>query len=113
MKITVGASTFTATLYDHPAATAFRALLPLNLDMTELNRNEKYVDLPRSLPTDAVHPGTIQAGDLLLWGPSTLVLFYKTFSTPYSYTRLGRVDDPAGLANALGGGNVRVTFEPE
>ena len=79
--------------------------------MTELNGNEKYFNLSNSLPTNASKPSSIQAGDLMMYGSSTLVLFYKTFSTSYSYTKLGRVDDPAGLAAALGSGNVTVTFE--
>ena len=83
----------------------------MSVNMVELNGNEKYVDLPGSLPTNASNPGTIQNGDLMLYGSSTLVLFYKTFSTSYSYTKLGRIDDVTGLVAALGTGNVSVTFE--
>jgi len=111
MKIKVGNSNFTATLYDNATITAFKSLLPLTLNMVELNGNEKYVDLPQSLPANASNPATIRNGDLMLYGSSTLVLFYKTFSTSYSYTRLGRIDDVTGLAAALGTGNVSVTFE--
>ncbi|WP_132055687.1 cyclophilin-like fold protein [Pseudocnuella soli] len=113
MKIKIGTSTFNATLHDNATATAFKSLLPLTVNMIELNGNEKYFDLPRSLPTNASNPGTIQNGDLMLYGSNTLVLFYKTFSTSYSYTRLGRVDDITGLVAALGAGNVTVTYDLE
>ncbi|SNC61349.1 Cyclophilin-like [Hymenobacter gelipurpurascens] len=111
LRLRVGSETFTATLLDNPTVAAFVAQLPLTVSMVELNGNEKYYDLPHALPTDAANPGTIQAGDLLLYGSNTLVLFYETFSTSYRYTRMGRVDNPAGLAAALGRGNVSVTFE--
>lgn len=111
LRIQVGASTFTATLFDNPTTTAFVARLPLTISMTELNGNEKYYDLPQSLPTNAVNPNTIQAGDLVLHNSNTLVLFYQTLSTSYRYTRMGRIDNPTGLVTALGRGNVTVTFE--
>ncbi len=113
MKITIGSSVFTAALYDNPSATAFKAMLPLTIDMTELNGNEKFFDLPQNLPTLAYNPKIIQNGDLMLYGSNNLVLFYKTFSTSYSYTKIGKVDNPEDLQNALGSGNVNVTFELE
>lgn len=111
MRITIGTVVFTATLSDNATGNAFKARLPLTLNMTELNGNEKYFDLSAALPANASNPGTIQMGDLLLYSSNTLVLFYKTFSTSYSYTRIARVDNPAGLAAALGSGNATVKFE--
>jgi hypothetical protein len=109
--ITIGTNTFTATLYNNATVAAFKERLPTTINMRELNGNEKYFDLPDNLPANASNPGTIQAGDLMLYGSNTLVLFYKSFSTSYSYTKLGRIDDVDGLATALGSGNVTVRFE--
>ncbi|RSK39552.1 cyclophilin-like fold protein [Hymenobacter perfusus] len=111
IRLRIGPDTFTATLPHNPTSTAFVARLPLTISMSELNSNEKYHDLPASLPTNIISPGTIQAGDLLLYGANTLVLFYQPLATAYRYTRLGRVDNPAGLAAALGRGSATVTFE--
>ncbi len=113
MKITIGSKTFTATLYENPTVTALKAMLPLTLEMTELNGNEKYFHLATELPVDAAKPGTIQAGDLMLWQSNSLVLFYKTFRTSYSYTNLGRIDNASELATAVGSGSVTVKFELE
>lgn len=113
MKITVGRRVFVATLESNAAAAAFRALLPLSLDMHDVNRNEKAFVLSSEIPTTDVNPRTIRAGDLMIWRSRTLVVFYRSFSTSYSYTRLGSIDDPAGLAEALGSGNASLTFELE
>jgi hypothetical protein len=113
LKVTVGSNVFTATLYSNTTATAFKSLLPMNVNMVELNRNEKYVDLSQDLPVKAFNPGTIHTGDLMIYGSSTLVLFYKTFSTSYSYTKIGRIDNVEGLAAAVGSGSVTVKFELE
>ncbi len=110
LTISVGDKTFGATLSDNPTAAAFKALLPLSVTMSELNGNEKLHRLPTSLPAQPSVPSSIRSGDLLLYGVNTVVLFYKSFATTYSYTRIGRIDDPAGLERAVGDGSVTVTF---
>ncbi len=110
MWMIIGEHRFSITLEDNDAARTFAALLPLTLDMAELNGSEKYASLPQPLPANAGRPGTLHNGDLMLYGTDTLVVFYLTFRSSYPYTRLGRVEDPAGLAQALGRRNVQVGF---
>jgi hypothetical protein len=110
MWMTVGERRFAVALADTVAARAFAEQLPVTLDMDDLNANEKHVRLPNQLPAAASRPGTIRNGDVMLYGTNTLVIFYVTFESAYSYTRIGRVHDPAGLARALGPGVVRVGF---
>lgn len=111
IRITVSGTVFNATLADNATARAFAAMLPVTLEMSELNGNEKYHYLDGNLPTASNTVETIHAGDLMLYGSSCVVLFYETFASGYSYTRIGRVDNPDGLADALGRGSVSVTFE--
>jgi hypothetical protein len=111
IKIIIGRNNFTAILESNAAANEFKKMLPLTINMQDLNSNEKFFDFSDNLPSNASNPRTINSGDLMLWGSNTLVLFYKTFNTSYSYTRLGKIENPNGLIQALGSGNVTVTFE--
>lgn len=110
ITITAGEASFTATLEDSAAAEAFRAQLPMTVTMKEHNGNEKYASLGKRIQAEASNPGIIRAGDLMLWGADTVVLFYETFSTSYRYACLGKIEDPAGLKAALGARSVTVTF---
>jgi len=111
MNITVGNTIFTATLEDNETTKAFVKQLPLTLDMSELNGNEKYNYLSSNLSADkASSPGKINEGDLMLYGNNCLVLFYNTFNTSYSYVKLGHIDNTTGLNKAVGSGSVKVTF---
>ncbi len=110
LQIQVGNLTFTAELYDNLSTRAWLETLPQTLTMADLHRNEKFYDLPQALPSNSERVGRIQSGDLMLYGSRTLVLFYESFGTQYSYTRLGRITDTNALASALGSGSVTVTF---
>lgn len=110
IEIVVGDKTFSATLYDNETVGALCEQLPMTLNMSELNGNEKYYYLSDKLPTASSIPSGIHTGDLMLYGNNCLVLFYESFSTSYSYTPLGYIDNPAGLAATLGTGSVDITF---
>jgi hypothetical protein len=110
INIQIGDRIFTATLLDNPSSQALVAMLPITMTMIALNRNEKYYDLPNDLPTNSERIGSINSGDLMLYGSNTLVLFYESFNSSYSYTRLGYIEDASGLADTLGSGNVEITL---
>lgn len=113
IRMLVGGTTFTVSLYNNPTADAILAMLPITMNMKDMGSNEKYHDLLNALPSADVRPGTIRCGDIMLYGSSTIVLFYETFSTSYGYTRIGQIVNVAGLKTALGAGSVTITFELE
>lgn len=108
--VSVGDKEFEIILADNEAADRFYQMLPMSLDMSELNGNEKYYYMNEQLPTSASVPKQIRTGDLMLYGSNCVVIFYKSFSTSYSYTELGHMTNSSGLAAALGKGDVTVTF---
>lgn len=110
MTLTIGNFTFTILPEENETASALREHLPLQLEMKELNGNEKYFYLPFSLPSEPVSPREIHAGDVMLYGDDCLVVFYESFSTPYRYTRIGRIEDVSSLRDAVGTGDVQMTF---
>lgn len=113
MTINVGGKKFTAHFYDTQAAREFGEMLPLTLEMSELNGNEKYIYLDRSFSAAAEKVGHISKGEIMLYGSDCVVLFYDSFDTPYSYTRLGYIDDPDGLEEAVGKGGATVSFSAD
>ena len=111
ITIRVNGKVFPAKLYQTETTKSIMQKLPLSITMDELNGNEKYYYFSESFPTESQRVSEIHGGDLKLYGSSCLVLFYESFSTSYSYTSLGYVENPEGLAEALGTGSVRVDIE--
>ena len=110
MHITIGQHRFVADLADTAAANELRSLLPFTLHMQDHLHNEKHAHLPRALSRNDSRPGRIQAGDIMLWGGNTLVVFYENFDSSYSYTRLGKIREVKNLKAAVGTGSVDIGF---
>ena len=110
--IEVNGQSFKPGLYNNETAKAVLERLPMTLNMDELNGNEKFYYLDDRLPADSENVGSIQTGDIMLFGSDCLVLFFEDFSTSYSYTRIGHIDDSQGFADALADGTVEVTTPP-
>lgn len=111
ITITVNGQSFEAELEDSDCGRAFAEMLPLWLDMSELNGNEKYCYLDEPLPSAPEAVGHIEAGDIMLFGDDCVVVFYDSFETQYSYTRIGSLGLPNDgdlerLREALGAGDV-------
>ena len=110
MTVQVGASTFTAILEDNADVEALVKRMerkPMTIQMSDYAGFEKVGALGTSLPTSNSQT-TTQAGDIVLYQGNQIVLFYG--SNSWSYTRLGRIDDLTGWTEALGSGDVSVTF---
>lgn len=110
MNVEVGGESFTATLANNSAAAALAEMLrsePLTIEMSDYAGFEKVGSLGTRLPASNAQT-TTSSGDIALYNGSQIVIFYG--SNSWSYTRLGRIDDLDGWADALGSGDVTVTF---
>ncbi|MDE6259827.1 MAG: DUF362 domain-containing protein [Oscillospiraceae bacterium] len=102
---------YTATLADNPSAKAFAALLkdgPLTVSTRDYGNFEKVGSLGTELPrTD--EQITTAPGDIILYQGNQITVYYA--QNTWNFTRLGRIDDPSGLREALGSGDVEITFQ--
>ena len=96
-------------LENNSTTSALIKLLPLELSMNDLNGNEKYVYLNESLPTNTYSPKHIEAGDVMLFGDNCLVIFYESFDTSYSYSKIGHINNLPSLDD----GNISISIDVE
>ena len=107
IKVTINDKTYTLKLENNKTVEEFVNLLPKEFTMNELNSNEKYANMNDSLTTNSYYPKHIEKGDVMLYGDNCLVIFYKSFDTSYSYTKIGHIDN----LDDLGNGSILVKFE--
>ncbi len=110
MTLQIGNSSFTATLENNPAVDAFVEMMndsSIIIQMNDYAGFEKVGSLGTNLPADDKQT-TTHAGDIVLYNGNQIVIFYG--SNAWSYTRLGKIDDLSGWEDALGSGDITVTF---
>ena len=107
INVTINGKEYIIQLEDNETVKNFVNILPKEFNMSELNGNEKYAYMDSSLPTNSSNPKHINAGDVMLYGDNCLVIFYKSFDTNYSYTKIGHIDN----LDDLGSGSIIVKFE--
>ena len=106
VNITVNNREYVLELEDNQTTREFLNTLPLSITMEELNGNEKYKYLDNKFTTDSKVPEIINKGDVMLYGNNCLVIFYKTFTTTYSYTKIGYINN----LEEIGDNNIIVTI---
>ena len=99
--ITVNGKKFNAEFYNNRTAKAFMTHLPATYKMKKLNGNEIYKYVGYDLPGKAKKVKKVHKGDIMLYGSDCIVIFYKTFKTSYSYTKIGRITNPKKLKSAI------------
>ena len=106
LKVIINGKTYNAKIEENETAQSFANMLPAEYNMSELNGNEKYIYLDNKLPTNSYNPKHIEKGDIMLYGNNCLVVFYKSFDTSYSYTKIGHIEDLSDLGN----NNITIKF---
>lgn len=112
LSITVGNTTYLATLVDNRSTQALVAALkesPITYKAQDYGNFEKVGSLGRTFPTNNEET-TTEPGDIVLYNGNQMVIFYGTNS--WSYTRLGKIDNITvdQLKNFLGDGDCTITL---
>lgn len=108
INLNINGNDFTVTLEDNETSRELVNRLPLSITMNELNGNEKYYYFDDALPSNSKRVGKINKGDVMLYGDDCLVIFYESFTTSYSYTKIGTIDNSANLEDVVGNNSVTV-----
>ena len=111
LKITIGENILYAAIYDSEATRDFMQLLPLELDMQDLNRREKYSTLAVRLSNNGTIKNTYEVGDISYWLGGGLAVFYHQDHSivKAGLIKIGQLKE--GIAVFETFENLRVKFE--
>ena len=110
MFIRINDIEFPFQLKSTEAANELKKKLPFTVEMTNYNGNEIYYEFDDKFKKNEKSVGTINVGDIYLYKSDTLVLFYKTFNTQYSYTEIGQLLNTNDLEKIIGSDDIKVEW---
>lgn len=110
ITLTINDKKFTVVLENNQTAQDFIEQLPLSIEMNDLNGNEKYYYLDETLFANESQVERIEKGDIMLFGNDCLVVFYQSFPTSYSYTKIGKIEHAEHLDEIVGSGTIKMYF---
>ena len=105
-KIIINNNSYDIELENNETTNELLKKLPLEISMKELNGNEYYSYLDFNLKNNEEKVKNINAGDVMLYGDNCIVIFYKSFTTTYNYTRIGHINNIDNLKEDLEKGKV-------
>lgn len=107
MNVIINNKKYDVVLENNNTSKEFINMLPVKYKMKELNGNEKYIYLDKKIISSPSYYETINKGDIMLFQDNCIVIFYKTFNTNYSYTKIGHINDLDDLSSE----DIEVYFE--
>lgn len=110
IDISFNGHTYSATLADNSSSRAFADLLkngPLTISTHDYGSFEKVGELGATLPQNDEQV-TTSVGDIILYQGNQITIYYA--QNTWNFIRLGKIDDPSGLRDTLGDGDVAITF---
>ncbi len=111
LQIMVGDQVFLGKLAEIQAANSLAEMFPMTLGMSDWKSVAKSFVLPSALPEEPETVTSLQPGQLVLGESGELLLFYGEYTQGGDFTLLATVEDPEGLAEALEGQSVEVSFQ--
>ena len=103
MRVFIGGKTFTAKADKTKVAKSFQEHLPLILEMNDNDDGKVGVVYFKFITNDKILK-EVQAGDILVYGGSEVVIVFKTHKVNDKYTKIGHIDNisevPSGEVGA-------------
>ena len=111
LNIIINGMKFRTTLEENDTAQYFIKLLPLKIEMNQLNEKELYYYLKKVLPTNNINRDRVDIGTLYLLKDNCLVLAYDTYSINEEYTPIAQIDNPEDLKSIISNNESEVIIE--